>query len=131
VLPKYQFIANGLYQARWGINLAANLVNRQGFSMSYHHRSVATADPIAPRKDILVVENVDDFRLPSVTSLDFRVGKEFAFNRARLNFDLDIFNLLNSSTVLGRQYNLTATTANNVQEIMNPRILRLGVRFNF
>jgi hypothetical protein len=92
---------------------------------------VTTSDPIAPRKDILVVESVDDFRLPSVTSLDFRVGKEFAFNRTRLNFDLDIFNLLNSSTVLGRQYNLTATTANNVQEIMNPRILRLGVRFNF
>jgi len=131
VLPKYQFIANGLYQAKWGINLAANLVNRQGFSMSYHRRSVTTSDPIAPRKDILVVESVDDFRLPSVTSLDFRVGKEFAFNRTRLNFDLDIFNLLNSSTVLGRQYNLTATTANNVQEIMNPRILRLGVRFNF
>ena len=131
VLPKYQFIATGLYQAGWGINLAGNLVNRQGFAMPYHRRSVTTSDPIAPRKDILVVEEVDDFRLPSVTSFDVRLGKEFAFHRTRFNIDLDVFNLFNSATILGRQYNLTATTANNVQEIMNPRVLRLGARFSF
>ncbi len=35
VLPNYQFILTGLYQAGWGINLAANMVNRQGFSTPY------------------------------------------------------------------------------------------------
>ena len=44
-------------------------------------------------------------RLPSVTSLDVRFGKEFAFGRGtKLNLDVDVFNLLNSATVLGRQY---------------------------
>ena len=45
--------------------------------------------------------------------------------------DVDLFNMLNSATVLGREYNLRLTTANNVVEIMNPRVLRLGLRINF
>jgi len=33
--------------------------------------------------------------------------------------------------VLGKQYNARVTTYNQVLEIMNPRIARLGVRFFF
>jgi hypothetical protein len=138
VLPRYQFIATGLYQAPWGVNLAMNLVNRQGFSTPYFRSQVDTAeptfsaaDPNVRLKNVLVVDDVAAMRLPAVTSLDARVGKEFAFNRMRLNVDLDVFNVLNASTVLGRQYDLRATTADNVLEIMNPRVLRLGLRFNF
>ncbi len=131
VLPKYQFVATGLYQAPWGINLAANMVTRQGFSTPYFRNLVPTADPIAPRKTVLLVDDVGDLRLPTVASLDARVGKEIAINRARINVDLDVFNVMNSNTVLGREYNLRLTTANQVREIMNPRVLRLGLRFNF
>lgn len=131
VLPKYQFIATGLYQAPWGINLAANMVNRQGFATPYFRNLVATADPVSRNKTVLLVGDVAERRLPSVTSLDGRVGKEFKFNRARFNVDVDLFNMLNSATVLGREYNLRLTTANNVVEIMNPRVLRLGLRINF
>lgn len=131
LLPKYQFILNGAYQAKWGINLAANLVNRQGYSMPYNRNLVATGDPLGSNKTLLLVKDVADYRLPAVTSLDFRVGKEFTYKQTRLNLDLDIFNLTNSATVLGRQYNLRLSTADNVLEIMNPRILRLGVRFAF
>ena len=136
VLPKFQFIATGLYQAPWGINLAGNMVNRQGFAAQYAYSPVDTlavfgqADPAGRNKNVLLIES-GQYRLPAVTSLDLRVGKEFAFQRARLNLDLDIFNALNSATVLGRQYNLRLGTANNVLEIMNPRVMRLGVRFNF
>ena len=131
VLPSYQFVATGLYQAPWGINLGVNMVNRQGFSTPYFRSQVSTADPNVRLKNVLVVDDVGENRLPSVTSLDARVGKEFAFNRFRFNVDLDVFNVLNSSTVLGRQYDLRVTTANQVLEIMNPRVLRVGLRFNF
>ena len=132
VAPRYQFAATGLYNAKWGINLAANIVNRQGYSMPYQQTQVPTSDPLGNLKTvILVADDVGDFRLPSVTSLDFRIGKEFAWDRARINLDFDIFNLLNSSTVLGRQYDLRLPTADNVLEIMNPRVLRLGARFSF
>jgi hypothetical protein len=131
VLPKFQYIATGVYQAPKGINLGINMVTRQGFAMPYNRTQVATADPILRNKTVLLVADVTDFRLPTVTSLDVRAGKELQFGRTKFNVDLDMFNLMNSSTVLGRQFDLRVTTANNVQEIMNPRVLRLGVRFNF
>jgi hypothetical protein len=131
VLPKYQFIMTGMYQAAWGINLAANMVSRQGFAMQYFRDQVPTEDPISRNKTVFLLEEAGDQRLPAMTSLDLRVGKEFAFDRVRFNLDVDVFNALNSSTVLGRQYNLRVGTANNVLEIMNPRVLRLGLRFGF
>ena len=137
VLPKYQFILTGMYQAGWGINLAANMVNRQGFAMQYMLNPVdtrtisAAGDANARNKAVFLLNEAGDQRLPAVTSLDLRVGKEFGFKTTRFNVDVDIFNALNADTILGRQYNLAATTANNVLEIMNPRVLRLGLRFNF
>jgi hypothetical protein len=130
VLPQYQFIATGLYEAPYGIKLGANMVTRQGFSQQFTHSRVATGDPIGNLKTVLLVD-AGEIRLPTVTSFDARIGKEFAFNRYRFNLDLDIFNLFNSATVLGRQYDLRLDTGNDVLEIMNPRVLRLGARFNF
>ena len=64
-------------------------------------------------------------------SLDARAEKEFSFGRARVAFDVDVFNLLNSGTVLGRRYDVEADDFNAVTEIMNPRIVRFGVRLQF
>ena len=135
VLPRYQFIATGMYQAPWGINVAANLVTREGFSTPYFRNNVATTDPLVRNKSVLLVDDVNDLRLPAVTSLDARLGKEFSFGagnfRPRMNVDLDVFNVLNSATVLGREYNLRLTSADTVREIMNPRVLRVGLRLRF
>ena len=131
LLPTYQFIANGLYQAPWGINLAANLVARQGFSMQYFRNLVPVDDPLAKNKTVFLLDESGEYRLPAVTSLDVRVGKQFSIQRVRLNVDVDVFNALNSATVLGREYNLRLNAANQVREIMNPRVLRLGLRVNF
>jgi hypothetical protein len=131
-LPKYQFVANGFYQGPWNFNFGANYVMRQGYVEPYHQRITVGADPSNPLKRVLLVPEVDDFRLPRVHSLDIRVEKAFPIkNRANLIVDLDIFNLGNLSTVLGREYDRRFATFNNVREIMQPRILRLGGRFTF
>jgi len=94
---------------------------------------VATGDYFIGNKNVLVTD-VGDHRLPTVNTLDVRVGKLIKLQRASLNVDLDLFNLFNEGTVLGRQYDLRATGAtgfNQVLEIMNPRIARIGVRFSF
>jgi hypothetical protein len=133
VAPSYQFVANGLYEAIWGISVSANLVARQGYAEPYFQSDVATGDPLG-HKTVLLVPHVDDFRLPSVTSLDGRVEKKFTFGFAKLALDFDVFNVLNSGTVLGQQYDtrLTGPTGfGSTLEIMNPRIVRLGVRFTF
>jgi hypothetical protein len=134
VLPSYQFVANGMYQAPWGINFGANWVLRQGYAEPYYRSNVNASDPLGLKR-VLVVGDVTDFRLPAVSSLDLRVEKALSFGRsAKLMLDLDLFNVTNSATVLGRQYDLRLTGAtgfNKVLEIMDPRVARVGARFTF
>jgi hypothetical protein len=130
--PRYQFNASALYQLSWGINVAGNLVARDGFGQPYF-ATAESSDASAPEKRVLLVDP-DESRLPGVVSFDVRAGKSFHFSGRELAVDFDIFNVLNSSTVLGRQYDTTATGStgfNQPLEIMNPRLMRLGVRFRF
>ena len=86
-----------------------------------------------PEKRVLLVDPRDS-RLPGVTTFDLRGEKTFSFSGRVLALSLDLFNVFNSSTVLGRQYDVTATGNtgfNQPLEIMNPRLLRFGVRFQF
>jgi hypothetical protein len=130
--PKYQFSANGLYEAPWGINVGANLLYRQGYGEPYFRSRVNPGDPVLGLKSVLLTTSVDQFRLDPVTSLDARVEKMFKFQKTNLALDFDVFNLFNNATTLGLQYDArTATAFNTVQEIMQPRIARLGVRFFF
>ena len=81
---------------------------------------------------MLLVPDVGDYRLPNVHSLDGRVSWAWRYrSRYGVHFDLDIFNMFNNSTVIQRQINLAATGFNQPREIMNPRIFRVGARFNF
>jgi hypothetical protein len=112
-----------------GLNFGGNFVLRQGYSEMFFANDTATNDPVYSTKDIVVIPGkVGDFRLPMVKSLDARVEKMFKFDRAQLGLDVDIFNVLNSGTVLGRIYDVDASNFNDVAEIMNPRIVRFGVR---
>ncbi len=131
VLPKQQFILNGAYQMKWGITAGVNYLFRQGYAEPFFRSRVATGDALSPNKTVLVVGGVDDYRLPSVHSLDARIGKELKVNRMTFNLDIDAFNLLNIGTVLGKQYDLRLSTVGQVQEIMNPRIVRFGLRIGF
>jgi hypothetical protein len=133
VAPAYQIVANGTYDALWGIMLGASLTSRQGYAEPFFYGNVATGDPLG-RKNVLIVQNVDDFRLPAVTTFDVRAEKKFTFGGAKLAIDFDVFNLFNAGTVLGRQYDARLTGATGfgqTLEILNPRIARAGVRFTF
>ena len=76
VLPRYQFIANGLVQGPWGIDVGANLLIRQGLAQPFYARQ-ATLDPVAPFKFVLVTPDVGDNRLPAVKSLASGSRKRF------------------------------------------------------
>ena len=62
--------------------------------------------PLGNLQTLLLVDDVSERRLPFMSSLDVRLGKEFAFAmgsyRPRFNVDLDVFNVLNANTVLGQ-----------------------------
>ncbi len=129
--PKYQFAIGGLYEGPFGVNLAGNFALRQGYGQPFFMSRVPAADSLVPEKNVLLVDRPDRFRLDPVRLLDIRFEKRFSFQNANLAFDFDVFNILNSATVLGRQYDARSTAFQQVLEIMNPRIARLGVRFFF
>ena len=104
---------------------------RQGYSEPFNRTRVATGDVLSNNKTVFLLDGVDHYRLPSVHSLDFRIGKELKVNRFTFNFDVDAFNILNVGTVLGKQYDLRLATVGQVLEIMNPRIVRFGLRMGF
>ena len=80
---------------------------------------------------MLLSSNVDDNKLPNVTTLDVRIEKAIAFGRFKAAVDFDVFNLLNSGVTLANQYNASFSTFGQTLEIINPRIARVGVRFFF
>jgi hypothetical protein len=133
VQPLYQIIANGAYQLPYDIDIGANLIMRQGYPMPWNRStSGGFTDKLGSTKALLLT--YPDFgyaRLPLVSTLDVRLGKRIKFNKATLNIDFDIFNLMNNSTVLGRQYKFTATNYSQIAEIMQPRIMRFGFRLAF
>jgi Carboxypeptidase regulatory-like domain len=140
VLPSYQFIFTGMYQWKWGINVAANAMFRQGYAEPFFASAVRTGDPstapptIVEFKDVLVVGEVSHYRLPAVKSVDGRLEKTFTVGRTSVAADLDVFNVANAATPLGKTYDirLTGPTGfNQILEIMNPLIVRLGARVTF
>jgi hypothetical protein len=132
VLPKYQFITSAAYQMKFNILVGMNYLFRQGYAQPFHRTQVAgSSDDLSGSKTVLLVDDVGDYRLPNVHSLDGRVSWALNLQRARVHFDLDAFNLFNTATTLGKVYDVRVATFNQVREIMNPRILRLGARITF
>jgi hypothetical protein len=127
---RWQIIANGLWQGPWGVNLAGNINARQGWSKIFYSSSEPSADLIEGTKDVIVIPNADT-RLSSIWLFDARVEKAIKIQHLNLMLDLDVFNMFNAGTTLRQQYDVSAPTLNNVLEIMNPRIARLGVRITF
>ena len=77
------------------------------------------------------VEPVTANRAPTVAILDFRADKSFTFGRfGRLTGQVDVFNATNSGTVT----NFATTTGASYRRvigILDPRIVRFGVRYDF
>ena len=92
----------------FGFDMAGNLVTRQGYAEPFFRSNVDTGDPLG-LKTVLLTPAVDAFRLPAVTLLNARLEKKFMFGSAKIAIDFDVFNALNSDTVLGRQYDARMT----------------------
>jgi hypothetical protein len=134
---KWSYSLNGMYQVapdrKWGFNLAANLTGRQGYPIRYGRRIFRDTLADTPGLGIVVPvsSDVDRFRYPDIHTLDLRVAKDFRFSDLGLTVSADLFNALNQSYVLQRQGVLGGNRSDYVQEILSPRVLRLGARLSF
>ncbi len=145
ISSKYQFNISGLYQMPWNFNVAANLFGRQGYLEPYF-ATVSGGDvggSLGSRK--VIVGSSDDHRLKNLYQLDLRVEKVLPlFQKSDLTLSVDMFNALNTDTVLQEAAQLSTTACgasapavsctgkgNRVEERVSPRVLRFGARLSF
>jgi hypothetical protein len=125
---RWQFNVNGMYQLPYGFNVSGNFFGRQGYPIVYYHRVL---DPDFVTFIRVKPFDVDRFRFPDVYTVDGRIEKAVKFPRANVTLLLEGFNLLNKAYILQRQSRINSPTANQVREILSPRILRVGARLTF
>ena len=75
------------------------------------------------------IEPTNANRAPSVSIIDFRFDKSFRMRGSRLTAMVDIFNAANYGTVT--EYRETTVNYQEVTGILDPRVVRFGIKFNF
>ena len=124
---KWQFSANGMYQAPCGIELAASVFGRQGYPFPIYRSQALGSDTL----NVLVSPEVDTFRLANLWTSDVRVARAFRVPHATVRLVGDLFNAFNANTELVRVNNIGATNFNALSQNLSPRIVRLGVVVGF
>jgi hypothetical protein len=120
----------GLYVLPWhDIGVSGFFNARQGYPFNRVILSPTRTGGIGTAN--VDIDRWGDVRLESFYQLDMRVEKQFTFGRTKWAAAFDVFNLLNSDVVLGRTAQQNSTRANNVTEVLAPRVARFGVRLNF
>jgi hypothetical protein len=135
----------GMYQFPYDINASFTFNARQGFIIPAYFQIRDTRLPSTSRQsDIYIRPFGTGERLPTFWNLNFRAEKSLKVSdTGRIFFMFDVFNVFNLDT-LNRQYAIRyglytvntgafAPYANNgmPNEVLNPRVFRLGVRFQF
>lgn len=113
------------------INFGGTLSAREGFLTPRYYR-VDDGDRNGVTNDAVVrIAPFGTHRLPNFFMLNLRLDRAFKFNNVRVTLSLDLFNVFNANTTLDEEYEVNASNYLQIQQIVSPRIFRLGVRLNF
>jgi hypothetical protein len=127
--PAWQVYANGLVQLPWSLELSGAVFGRQGQIEPKYITASAGNDGGAVH--VLVTPTVDAFRYDSVWDFDMRLAKNVKLGNSSLTLSAEGFNLFNANTVLQANRQINTATSGRINEILSPRILRIGARFAF
>jgi len=125
---RWQLNANGFYQLPAGFDVGVNLFARQGYVVPPVFQVTAGGDG---RVRALGTAQFDQFRYPNLWDLDLRVAKMITLDKVKFQLALDVFNILNVSTTLAQSRLIGSSAFGAVNEILSPRIARVGVKFQF
>jgi hypothetical protein len=128
---RWQFNANGMYEAPYGIQLAANVFGRQGYPEPLYRPGSTAALGADSSLNVLVSPTIDYVRYPNVWDTDARVARDFRVGTVTIRGMFDVFNLFNANTPLVRNGNITATTYGQLALNLSPRIARVGLQIGF
>jgi hypothetical protein len=128
----YNYKAIGRYVAKWDIGMSGSWKYQSGQNYGRTLTTNTTTLNYFPNDGVRTfrVEPIDARRFPNVSILDVRLDKSFRFGKVgKLTGQFDVFNIFNS----GVPTNFRQTTANflEVTELLAPRVMRFGVRYDF
>jgi len=126
---QWSFDLSAAVQLPGELSAAVAINGRQGFPLAYY-RTVArnNAGPV----DLRLTGRVDAFRSDDLVSCDARLDKDIAAGSdVAVALSLEGLNLLTSGQVLRRETNLGVGRANYVDQVITPRLLRLGLKLQF
>ena len=146
----WMFKMGGLYQLPFDFNVSFNFNIRDGHILTERMQLVDYTLPnTRDRSDWLYLSEFGNYTLDIFYNLDMRLEKVLrSGDFGRIYIMADVFNVLNSKHENrryqrdwgnfyyygandSRNYFREDTTAFTLNEILNPRVLRLGVRFQF
>jgi hypothetical protein len=128
---KWQFNANALYQAPYGIEISGNVFGRQGYPYPLFRQGTTATLGADSTLSVLVTPQIDYFRYPNLWNTDLRASKTFHVDRVSLRGILDCFNVLNNNAELVRNNNIASPTFNQIAQNLSPRIFRVGLVVTF
>jgi hypothetical protein len=80
----------------------------------------------------LATPTVDENRYDNVWNLDFRLSRNAKIgSKVTLTPSVELFNALNNDVVLSKARNAGSATFGRIEEVISPRVLRIGARLSF
>jgi outer membrane receptor protein involved in Fe transport len=121
----YHYKLIGRYTLPLDIGLSASWKYQSGQQWG---RTISVTLPGDSTRTIRV-EPLNANRAPDVSIIDFRLDKSFRVKGTRLTAMVDVFNAANAAPVTS--WRTTTVNYKEVTGILDPRIVRFGVRFEF
>lgn len=138
-------LAEYVMNSRWMVK--ANWMNRLPWDFHFSGKFVVREGYIFPRiatlvdedwrwwddeRPVIILEEFGESRYPTFFQLDLRLDKTFDLKKfGRITLSVEGFNITNSSVALRTNNDLSYNSYNLNYVILNPRIFRLGLRYEF
>ena len=125
---KWQLFASAGLSLPASFDLSASFFGRQGGLLPIILRIGAGSDGTLNA----LAGSVDTQRYSTVKNLDLRLARISKIGKkVTITPSLELFNVFNSSTVLGQFRQATSASFSRVDDVLNPRIARIGARLSF
>jgi hypothetical protein len=128
------FKVNFLYQLPWKINFSCFANARQGYVRPQLIR-VETLERARVGLGVttdLHVEPPGNTRLPTFYNFDVSLSKNIRLSKyGTISFIIDAFNVFNFNHPLSRNNFVSSPRYNEIQIILNPRVIRFGIRYRY
>ena len=126
---KWQVFASAGVSLPASFDLSASFFGRQGGLLPVILRIGAGSDGTL---NALATGSVDKVRYASLKNLDLRLARNSKIgNKITVTPSIEVFNIFNNDVVLGQFRQATSASFGRVDDIVSPRIVRVGARVAF